>query len=395
MSEYRPHQIEGGQWLLDTLRKHWGAYLHWQERCGKSGAAIYAVEHSKAKTCLIVTKKRAIEGWNESLDMFKVSKKYKIINYESLHKVVGDFDIILIDEAHHAISSFPKVSAAWKKLFPFCKNKPIVFMSATGYSENLGLIFHQLKLMGAHSPLNYKSFYDFHRSYGIADIIYTPTPRESYKRYKDAEILAKINYLFNFKTRAEVGIVHEPSVNVVEVPLAKLTKDRMTAWAKDKLLTIGDITIPNDSPGKDRTVHYQLSGSTLKDIGLLDTNEKLDYIANNYDLESTAVMAHFILERELLEKRFPNLMVLSSDGHAEGIDLHKIDKLVVYSMSFKTSKYTQRMARQANQNRKTPIIVDILVTDKPGIDRAVYEAVALKKENFVKHSYELALRNIL
>jgi len=57
-------------------------------------------------------------------------------------------------------------------------------------------------------------------------------------------------------------------------------------------------------------------------------------------------------------------------------------------MSFKTSKYTQRLARQANHNRMEEIIVDILVCDKPAIGMEVYKAVALKKENFDKNSYE-------
>jgi len=391
---YRPHQIEGGQWLLDTLRSNWGAYLHWQERCGKSGAAIWAVENSKAKTCLIVTKKKAMEGWQESLDMFKVSKKYKVINYESLHKVVGEFDIVLIDEAHHAISSFPKPSLAWKRLFPFCKNKPLIYLSATGYAENLGLLYHQLKLMGPRSPLNYRSFYDFHRAYGVPDIAYTPTPRETYKRYKDDLILDRVKHLFDYKTRSDVNIEHEPTSNRIEIELSDQSKELIKTWVKDKLLTIGDITIPNDSPGIARSVHYQLESSTVKGIGFLPSEEKINYIRENYDIDNIAVMAHFILERELLQKRFPTLKILSSDGHAEGIDLSMIEKLVVCSMSDRTSKFTQRLARQANFNRKTPIVVDILVAKAPGIGKMRYEDVAVKKQNFVKNSYELALKEI-
>ena len=99
-------------------------------------------------------------------------------------------------------------------------------------------------------------------------------------------------------------------------------------------------------------------------------------------------MAHFIAERSILEQAFPETLILSSDGHAEGVDLHRTEKLLVYSMSFKTSKYTQRLARQANHVRTTPIVVDILVMDEPAIGMEVYKAVALKKENFDRNSYE-------
>jgi len=99
-------------------------------------------------------------------------------------------------------------------------------------------------------------------------------------------------------------------------------------------------------------------------------------------------MAHFVAERVELEKAFPEAKIYSSDGHAEGVDLSDIEKLLVYSMSFKTSKYTQRLARQANHERKQPIVVDILVCNQPAIGMEVYKAVAIKKENFDKNSYE-------
>jgi len=103
-------------------------------------------------------------------------------------------------------------------------------------------------------------------------------------------------------------------------------------------------------------------------------------------------MEHFIAERGVLEKAFPGVKIYSADGHAEEVDLSGVGKLLIYSMSFKTSKHTQRLARQANQQRTTPIIVDILVCDKPGIGMEVYKAVALKKENFDKNSYERSIR---
>jgi len=393
MWTYAEHQIAGGQWALATMRKYGLAYLAWEERTRKSGTALWVVEHASVKTCLIVTKKKAMVGWEEHLAKHSTTKSYEVINYESLHKISGSYDLIILDEAHNSISAYPKVSAAWKKLFPICKGKPILYLSATPYAENIGLIYHQFKL-SKWSPISYKSFYDFHRAYGIPDMAYTPTPRETYKKYETELVLDKIKHLFSFKKRSDVGIEYEPEINLIEIELAETTKVLIKTWIKDKLLTIGDTTIPNDSPGIARSVHYQLESSTIKDIGFLPSKEKLNYIKANYDLNTTVFMAHFILERELMDKEL-GITTLSSDGMSEGVDLSMYAKLVVCSMSDKTSKHSQRIARQANHNRKTPIIVDILVAKKPGIGKMIYEAVALKKENFVKHSYELALRNIL
>ena len=264
MWSYRPHQIAGAAWALQTLRTYSLAYMSWEERTGKTGAALKTFEDSTLATCLIVTKKKAMPGWEEAIKMFPTTKSYDVINYESVHKLTGVYEFVILDEAHHAISGFPKVSAAWKKLFPICKGKPILYLSATPYAENLGLIYHQLKL-SAWSPLSYKSFYDFHRAYGIPDMAYTPTPRETYKKYHNEKILSKITHLFSFKTRGEVNIKYEPTVNLIEIELEAETKDLISKWAKDKLLSLPSLdTIPNDSPGIARSVHYQLESGCLK-----------------------------------------------------------------------------------------------------------------------------------
>ena len=144
---------------------------------------------------------------------------------------------------------------------------------------------------------------------------------------------------------------------------------------------------PSDFDNPFSVAHLQTRSSGSRSAGTR-TMYDFDYIKENYVEEDIAIMAHFIAERGLLEQRFPKAKILSSDGDAEGVDLHRVAKLIVYSMSFKTSKYTQRLARQANHDRKEPIEVDILVADKPGIGFEVYKSVAVKKENFDKNSYE-------
>jgi hypothetical protein len=62
-----------------------------------------------------------------------------------------------------------------------------------------------------------------------------------------------------------------------------------------------------------------------------------------------------------------------------------VDELVIYSMGFSTSKYTQRRCRQANKNREKPIKVHYLLTS---FDKKVYEQVAIKNKNFTGRTYE-------
>jgi len=389
----RPHQEEGAAWALLTIRKYGLAYLGWQERTGKTLTALQTVELSKAKTCLIITKKKAIEGWDETLEAWTHDTLFEVINYESIHKVTKSYDFIILDESHHAIASIGRTSKTWKAVAKHTKGKPILYLSATPYAETVGQLYHQFLLSGWTPFKRWRNYYDFHRQFGIPAVIYTAYGQQQDRsQFRVEEVLKLCDHLFSWKTRAEVGIKHEPIVNVVEVPMTQWTKSIMKLWRQDRVVTIGGHEILGDSDPKLRTVHYQLEGGTLKlddkESIILPHHEKVKYIKENYDVDKIAIMAHFIKERELLQQEIPEALILSSDGHAEGVDLHKVSKLIVYSMSFKTSKHTQRTARQANHNRATPIIVDILVANKPGVGKAVYDTVAVKKENFVKSSYE-------
>lgn len=396
MWTYNEHQIEGAEWALDTIREYGLAYLSWQERTRKTGTAILTIENSKAKTCLVVTKKKAISGWEEHLDNLPISKCFTVVNYESVHKLKGSFDIIILDESHHAISSIGRPSKTWKALYPYVKNKPILYLSATPYAEHVGLLYNQLKL-SAWSPFRHKSFYDFFRDYGIPSMIRTPYGlKETYKKYNSEAVLDKVEHLFNFKTRKDVGIEHEPTVKVIEVPMSNKTKALIDELLTDSMVTIGEHVVVCDTPMKSRSVHYQLEGGAVKlEAGNYITTgelEKINYIKANYNLDDIAIMAHFIPERMLLAKYLPNVPLYSSDGDAEGVDLQHVKKLLNLSISFKTSKYTQRIVRQANHDRTEPIEVDIIVGGKPAIGYKVYEAVAIKKENFDKNSYERAIK---
>ena len=391
--EPRPHQREGAAWALLAVREYGLAYLSWQERTGKTLTALLTVEKSKAKTCLVITKKKAIPGWQETLAQWEHTTTFTVINYESVHKIQGVFDFIILDESHHAISSVGRPSATWKKVYVLTKGKAILYLSATPYAEHLGLVYHQLKLSQWTPFKAYRNFYDWFRMYGIPNLTRTPYGlAETYTKYQDELILKSIDHLFNFKTRADVGIEHEPQANVVVVPMGALNLDLIKQLTRDSVidLPMTDEQIVCDTPMKERSVHYQIEGGTIKTEGgyVRTGTDKIDYIKDNYEQEDIVIMAHFIAERTILEKAFPHARILSSDGHAEGVDLHKVKKLIIYSMSFKTSKYTQRLARQANHNRTNPIVVDILVCDKPAIGMEVYKAVALKKENFDKNSYE-------
>ena len=135
-------------------------------------------------------------------------------------------------------------------------------------------------------------------------------------------------------------------------------------------------------------------GVVMACIKIKEVPEKVKYILDTWgDTDSMAIMAHFRCEQEGLKEFFKHAEILSADGAAEGLDLSHKDTLIIYSMSFSTSKHIQRRARQANKNRKDNIQVEFILV-KGGISEAVYRSVAEKRINFTKASYEYWKENL-
>ena len=116
---------------------------------------------------------------------------------------------------------------------------------------------------------------------------------------------------------------------------------------------------------------------------VLDNNEKINYIKKTWgDVKGLVIYYYYKAEGLKLQKHFKHALILHSTSHAEGIDLHKYDTIVVYSQDWRTSKYSQRRARQANRAREKEIIVHYLVVAK-GVSEQNYITVAKNKMNFV------------
>lgn len=414
--EFQEHQVEGGTWILNSLRTIGWAYLAWEERTRKTGTIINAVERSKAKKCLILTTNKAVPGIKEHLKELPITKKYVVFNYDKIilrkdedgkkietvvrcaRRLMREYrmstrDIVWLDEAHTNISSIGSPTDRQKVVRYLCKGLPVIFSSATPYAEHVGLLYHQLQ-MSSWSPFKgFNTFSAFYKRFGIPKLVRTPYGlKDSKTNYRSEEVLKLAFTGLNFKTRAELGFEHEPETNVIIVDLHKDTKAMIESLKEYGVLNVSNTLVYADSDSKKRAMHYQLESGTLKvndnESIRLPYHEKLNYCRKNYDKKKTAIMCHFIEERKMYEE--DGWDVYSSDGHAEGVNLSHIEKLVVTSMSFRTSKARQRKARQADKDRKTPIVVDILVSKSPAIGMSVYDTVYVKELNFVRDSYEKA-----
>ena len=71
-----------------------------QVRTGKTLTALETARLYNSKRVLFITKKLAFKSIESDYEHYKDFFEMDIINKESLHKIDGQFDLVIIDEAH-------------------------------------------------------------------------------------------------------------------------------------------------------------------------------------------------------------------------------------------------------------------------------------------------------
>jgi len=382
------HQVDISSQALDILRKHMIVYLAMQERTGKTLTSILICEQTKCNNILVITKKKALAGWIDTLSKYTHNKKYTYINYESLHKLeTTNYDLIIIDEAHSNLGAYPKVGKIWKEVFKFTKGKPIIYLSATPSAQTYAQLFHQLKLSSWTPWIKYPSFYNWHKDYGIENIIYLGGRQiKQYNEVKSGKVMRDVEHLFISYTRTELGFEHEPNDILHYIDLSSEIKEYYNSLLKDRVATVSGTEVIADTVMALRTKLHQIEGATLKQEDkniFLSKIDKIDYILKTWgDSDNLVIFYQYQNELSLLKQTFKSATILQGTSFAEGVDLSMYETCVVYSMDFSTAKYTQRRARQCNMKRDTPIDFHFLLV-KGAISEQVYQTVAVNRTNFV------------
>ena len=381
------HQVDISSQALDILRKHMIVYLAMQERTGKTLTSILICEQTKCNNILVITKKKALVGWEETLSKYTHNKTYECINYESLHKCTFTPDLVIIDEAHSNLGAYPKVGKTWKEVFKFTKGKPIIYLSATPSAQTYAQLYHQFKLSSWSPWIKYPSFYNWHKDYGIENIIYLGGRQiKQYNEVKSEKVMKEVEHLFISYTRTELGFEHEPNDILHYIDLSSEIREYYNSLLKDRVATVTGTEVIADTVMALRTKLHQIEGATLKQEDkniFLSKIDKIDYILKTWgDSDNLVIFYQYQNELSLLKQTFKSATILQGTSFAEGVDLSMYETCVVYSMDFSTAKYTQRRARQCNMKRDTPIDFHFLLV-KGAISEQVYQTVAVNRTNFV------------
>ncbi len=113
--ELRKYQIRLANDATETLKRKMIVYLAMEVRTGKTLTALQTAQNYGAKNVLFLTKLRAFSSVQSDYDNVGFSFKLTIANDEALHKVQGDFDLVIHDE-HHRFGAYPKPNATAKLL---------------------------------------------------------------------------------------------------------------------------------------------------------------------------------------------------------------------------------------------------------------------------------------
>jgi hypothetical protein len=406
--ELRDYQKDIVRRGVDIIADHRLLYLQMEVRTGKTLTSLAICEELGASNVLFITKKKAITSIQDDYDKFGFSFDITIINNESLHKVDGDFDILVSDE-HHRNGSFPKPNKSTKLIKQRWSTLPMIFLSGTPNAESYSQVYHQY-WVNIHSPFKqWTNFYKWskefvnvtERNFGYANVKdYSSADYNKIKPYIDKHI---ITY-----TQSEAGFESNVNEHILWCDIKESTHDIINTLKKDKIVVGRAGAIIADTSVKMKNkIHQLCSGSCILEDGsvvILDTS-KAEYIRNKFKGQKIGLFYKFKGELDILKQVFGDSLCTTLDefngsnknialqiiSGREGISLREADALVYYNIDFSAISYFQSKDRMTTMERKNNDVYWVFA--RKGIESKIYKSVTNKKDytlRMFKRDYELS-----
>ena len=396
----RDYQIDIANKANELLIKYKIAYLAMQTRTGKTTTALYAAALYGAVNVLFVTKKKVITSIQTDYNKMAYPFSITVINYESVHKVKGVFDLIICDEAA-CIGQFPKPNNRCKTMKQIAVSKPIIYLSATPSPESYSQLYHQFWI-SSYSPFSqYKNFYRF------ADDFVTIKKKYLYNReindYSDcngAKLFKVTRHLFLTYTQEQAGFKVKVTEKVLRVQLPDSLHKIIKTLNKNKIYVDNGFEIVADTAVKLMQKTHQLCSGTVIDENDYNivSDYKAKFIKDNFKGQKLAIFYKFKSEGEMLKNVFPNFSEVAEEfqegdrdvflgqflSAREGIRLDKADAIIFLNIDHAFLSYEQSKNRIASFERKESAILYWLFSDK-GIEWRIYNQVNAKENYTISH----------
>jgi hypothetical protein len=410
MKQLRDYQVDIATKGQGILARAGILYLALAVRTGKTSTSLEVARLYKAKNVLFLTKKKAIDGILDDYIQFGYDKYFTITvtNDESMHKIVGKFDLVIHDE-HHRFSAIPKPGTATKMFRKIFSHLPMVFLSGTPSPETFSQMYHQFWVSDRSPWINYSNFYKWAHDYvNITQKRIGSFMHNDYTGGIEAKIMGDISHLMLTYTQEAAGFTSEIKETVLYVDMKPSTISIIDKLMKDLVVEGKDEVILADTAAKLMQKMHQLWSGTCKfesgNSMVIDTS-KAEFIQQHFAGSKLAMMYIFKEELNLISQVFGEENITndldefnSTDKHfvgqvvssREGISLKAADYLVMYNIQHSAVSYFQAKDRLTTIDRPNNEVFWIF--SNGGIEEKIYKVVKAKKRyttNIFKKDYSL------
>jgi len=399
--KFRKYQSEIIDNAFDVLVKYGFVYLSMQVRTGKTLTAMGTAQKLGVDNMLFVTKKKAISSIEDDYKLLSPKFHLTVINYESLHKVAGKYECIVLDEAH-GMGAYPKPSKRTKMIKQIIKkqNPFVILMSGTPTPESFSQMYHQVYAC-PHNPFrNYTNFYKFAKDYvNVVQIRIGAMPHNNYSSGKQSILDQMKPYMISY-TQKEAGFKVETIEKVLKVKMSDLTYNMVKQLKKNLVIEGTDEVVLADTGVKLMSKLHQLFSGTVKfesgKATVIDLS-KAEFIRTQFKNQKIGIFYKFKAEYDALKEVYgddltsdlkefkttdKNIALQVVSGR-EGISLKEADCLVNYNIDFSALSYWQSRDRMTT---KDSIQNDVYwIFSEKGIEEKIYRAVTKKKDYTLKH----------
>jgi len=399
--KFRKYQSEIIDKAFDVLVKYGFVYLSMQVRTGKTLTAMGTAQKLGVDNMLFVTKKKAISSIEDDYKLLSPKFHLTVINYESLHKVAGKYECIVLDEAD-GMGAYPKPSKRTKMINQIIKkqNPFVILMSGTPTPESFSQMYHQVYAC-PHNPFrNYTNFYKFAKHYvNVVQIRIGGMPHNNYSSGKQSILDQMKPYMISY-TQKEAGFKVETIEKVLKVKMSDLTYNMVKQLKKNLVIEGTDEVVLADTGVKLMSKLHQLFSGTVKfesgKATVIDLS-KAEFIRTQFKNQKIGIFYKFKAEYDALKEVYgddltndlnefkttdKNIALQVVSGR-EGISLKEADCLVNYNIDFSALSYWQSRDRMTT---KDSIQNDVYwIFSEKGIEEKIYRAVTKKKDYTLKH----------
>lgn len=395
MKILREYQKRLAKEAVDILGIRKLVYLAFEVRTGKTATALEIAKLYGAKNVLFLTKKKAISSIESDVKEFGYTFKIEVTNNESLHKVEGDFDLLISDE-NHRNGAYPRPNQVTKLIKERFSHLPMIFLSGTPTPESYSQIYHQF-WVSKYSPFNdYSNFYKWAKDF--VTVVQKKMPHGLVNNYDNAnqKLIKEFigDRMISF-TQAEAGFTSSVNEHILYCSMSDRTYALINRLKRTNIIEGKNEVILADTSVKMMIKLYQMFSGTVKfesGKSMVIDHSKGYFIQNHFKNKKIAIFYKFKEELTMLKDVFQDQLctdletfnttdkniALQIISAREGISLKAAKYLVYVNIDFSAVSYIQSKDRMTTIDRLTNDIYWVFSIG--GIEEKIYKAVQNKRD---------------